>query len=58
MGLTPKICETLFKRIEQSNSESSALCFKTLIRLIFFKLFVTLVRPIMTNKNMNFLRFF
>ncbi len=31
--MTPRICENLFKRIESANSESSALCFKTLIRL-------------------------
>ena len=31
MGLTPRICEDLFKRIELANIESSTLCYKTLI---------------------------
>jgi hypothetical protein len=31
-GLTPRVCENLFKRIKQSNSDTSTLCCKTLIR--------------------------
>lgn len=30
-GLTPRVCEDLFKRIKQSNSDSATLCCKTLI---------------------------
>ena len=31
MGLTPRICEDLFNRIELANTESSTLCYKTMI---------------------------
>lgn len=47
MGLTPRLCEDLFKKIELANttesstdSSSSTLCFKTLIRYYNICLFL------------------